>query len=75
MRSFSNIEQKSALVYRVVDSGKCSALSRCGSFDALPRRRSSLGGFIRVSLDDAAQGCESFDQGAATKYLLNQHGI
>ncbi|MGH6806552.1 MAG: hypothetical protein ACREEJ_06840 [Ensifer adhaerens] len=75
MLSFSNIEQKSSLVYHVVYGGKRSALSCCGSFDALPRRRSSLRGFIRVSLGDAAQGCESFDQGAATKYLLNPHGV
>ncbi|WP_141690505.1 MULTISPECIES: hypothetical protein [unclassified Ensifer] len=75
MRSFSNIEQKSSLVYHVVDSGKCSVLSGCGSFDALPLRRFSLGRFVRVSLDDAMQGCESFDQGAATKYLLNPRGV
>jgi glutathione-independent formaldehyde dehydrogenase len=27
-----------------------------------------------ISLDDAAQGYESFDQGAAVKYVLAPHG-
>jgi glutathione-independent formaldehyde dehydrogenase len=27
-----------------------------------------------ISLEDAAQGYESFDQGAATKFVLDPHG-
>ncbi|MGO7601946.1 hypothetical protein ACC738_39270, partial [Rhizobium ruizarguesonis] len=27
-----------------------------------------------IPLDDAAAGCESFDHGAATKYVLDPHG-
>jgi glutathione-independent formaldehyde dehydrogenase len=27
-----------------------------------------------ISLDDAAQGYENFDQGAAVKYVLDPHG-
>lgn len=27
-----------------------------------------------ISLEDAAQGYESFDQGAAVKYVLDPHG-
>ena len=46
--------------------------------EAIPHDRCQIAKAVNatmISLDEAPQGYENFDQGAARKYVLNPHGL